>query len=435
MKRRKYLISDLVEHATLKSGKLLSKSFKTSNTKYLWQCSKGHKWLATWSSVKHKNTWCKTCYHKSIRSKNAGSYRGYSEHYAKEVIKTYSALKDFRVHESGLYSWLIRHDLLSLTRELSRQKMNKKKYTKQELIEIAQNYSDFKDFRTNETGVYSVAVKRGIIQEITSHMERQGSLFKRAVYIFEFEDKTAYIGITYDYNVRLREHTLYVKGRKPTAVYKKIKDGYKYEYYEQGKWLPKREAIRSEAWWMNYYIRIGWKLLNTAKAGSLGGRERVWNKEKVLSLAVSSKSMTRSMFKEEYPGACAYARKHRFYKKMISLVCQSKHTNWEVKKVIEIAKKYSTYSEFCKNEPKAKGAMYRLKVSEDVKKLCKTKKRSYTKSEILHIASLNKGLTRQEFIVKFRNVHYHAKKLGILNKVYKYMQDPKTTRSNSKKKK
>ena len=47
--------------ATVKGGKCLSKHYKNSKIKLLWQCEKGHKWKATPFSIKNRNSWCPVC--------------------------------------------------------------------------------------------------------------------------------------------------------------------------------------------------------------------------------------------------------------------------------------------------------------------------------------------------------------------------------------
>ncbi|MFH0866306.1 MAG: zinc-ribbon domain-containing protein [Bacteroidota bacterium] len=44
-----------------KGGKLLSESYKNGHTKLLWECSKGHRWLADGAMVLHAESWCPYC--------------------------------------------------------------------------------------------------------------------------------------------------------------------------------------------------------------------------------------------------------------------------------------------------------------------------------------------------------------------------------------
>ncbi len=59
-KEYKYCLTDLIQKAKEHNGKCLSRKYRGVLHKYLWQCSCGRKWKATWSSVQ-QGTWCKIC--------------------------------------------------------------------------------------------------------------------------------------------------------------------------------------------------------------------------------------------------------------------------------------------------------------------------------------------------------------------------------------
>ncbi len=57
---KKLTIEILQEAAKSKGGKLLSTEYKNSKKKLVWQCSTGHVWEATWSSIA-QSSWCPKC--------------------------------------------------------------------------------------------------------------------------------------------------------------------------------------------------------------------------------------------------------------------------------------------------------------------------------------------------------------------------------------
>ncbi len=59
-KRPKLKIEDLKAIATKRGGKLISKNYTNSATAHQWECSLGHRWLATPSNIK-AGKWCKKC--------------------------------------------------------------------------------------------------------------------------------------------------------------------------------------------------------------------------------------------------------------------------------------------------------------------------------------------------------------------------------------
>ena len=63
--RKKYTIKDLQDLAAERGGKCLSSVCNRADDKYEWECTKGHKWFATFNDIKgspnSKPTWCPYC--------------------------------------------------------------------------------------------------------------------------------------------------------------------------------------------------------------------------------------------------------------------------------------------------------------------------------------------------------------------------------------
>lgn len=59
--RARLTIEEMRRLATERGGKCLSNEYLGSQAKLLWECSKGHQWEATPSSVKHRKSWCPKC--------------------------------------------------------------------------------------------------------------------------------------------------------------------------------------------------------------------------------------------------------------------------------------------------------------------------------------------------------------------------------------
>ena len=56
----KYNIEDLEKYARKKDGHCLSSSYVNCKIKYIWKCSKGHVWPASWNSIS-RGRWCPDC--------------------------------------------------------------------------------------------------------------------------------------------------------------------------------------------------------------------------------------------------------------------------------------------------------------------------------------------------------------------------------------
>ncbi len=66
-KKVKVTLNEMQQIAKERGGKCLSQSCNGSRTKLLWECSEGHRWRAAASNIK-KGTWCHRCYFNSRKS-------------------------------------------------------------------------------------------------------------------------------------------------------------------------------------------------------------------------------------------------------------------------------------------------------------------------------------------------------------------------------
>jgi hypothetical protein len=110
----------------------------------------------------------------------------------------------------------------------------------------------------------------------------------RIVYAWTFpEQKLAYIGLTGDEKKRASSH-MSLKAQKTTAVSRFIREtGLKPDYEVVSKkddpsgWVDEATAAELECKYMEEYKSNGWKLLNLAPCGSLGGTVR--DEDKIIS--------------------------------------------------------------------------------------------------------------------------------------------------------
>ena len=66
-------LNDLNKLAIQKGGKLLSKKYINSKTRYKWQCSNGHIWSTQYGNIQ-KGSWCLTCYDQDPNKKRLNKY-------------------------------------------------------------------------------------------------------------------------------------------------------------------------------------------------------------------------------------------------------------------------------------------------------------------------------------------------------------------------
>lgn len=101
------------------------------------------------------------------------------------------------------------------------------------------------------------------------------------VYVYEFEDRHAYIGLTFRPKGRHDDHLR----RGPVFRHISVCPSYEYRFVEE-KIMSPAEASSSEKRWLDRYRAEGWTMLNLAEAGGLGTISRRWTAEACLEEAL-----------------------------------------------------------------------------------------------------------------------------------------------------
>lgn len=177
-------------------------------------------------------------------------------------------------------------------------------WTKEKCYEEALKCKSRGEFSEKYHYAYTTSRKKGWLEEVCSHMELIGDLYKRLIYVYEFSNNYVYIGLTCNVNSRQLSHNVcgpvyeHAKkyGLKPTFI--KIID-----YY-----IDVNEAVILEEQTLQKYKKEGWIPLNSAKTGGLGGNITKWSKEKCLEIALCY--LTRKEFKIKSIGSYKSALKN-----------------------------------------------------------------------------------------------------------------------------
>jgi len=216
-------------------------------------------------------------------------------------------------------------------------------WTKEMCETEALKYDTKKQFRKSSPKAYAFAQQNNIIEDICSHMTPLGNLFNRMIYCYEFFDKSVYIGITYNEEKRRNEHLNDKRG--PVAEHIR-NTGLKPEYKKLSGYINVAQAQIKEQEYINLYKQNGWNLLNSTKAGALGGNKRKWTKEEILRV---SKFYNRKLdFQKSPEHYTAYnaARKMGILTEVCENMIGKKY--WTKETVIKEAKKFSSMSAFMK---------------------------------------------------------------------------------------
>lgn len=158
-------------------------------------------------------------------------------------------------------------------------------------------YKTKKEFREGNPGAYSHATKHGFLDDICKGMEAIGRNNRRRIYVYEFEDGYAYVGLSGDMKNRNSYHLNHIG----SPVCRHIKETEsKHELKIISDWMSKEDAQVYEDEMIKIYAAAGWNVLNTKKGGSLGGAKIPKYNIDELKAAASTCNY-RTEFKRKYP--------------------------------------------------------------------------------------------------------------------------------------
>ena len=170
-----------------------------------------------------------------------------------ETAKNYTSKTDFSKSESSAYRIALLHGWIG---ELNSLFEKKQQYTIEECRLEAQKYNSKEDFMKNSPLYYNCAKNYRILTEISACMCASGKA--RYVYVFEFEDHHAYIGLSCSPQRRYKQHLT----DKKSTVYKHIKESGRKLVFKVLTDGAFDNAVQKEIQWIKHYKDDGWILLN-----------------------------------------------------------------------------------------------------------------------------------------------------------------------------
>lgn len=225
--------------------------------------------------------------------------------------------------------------------------------SKEDVYSEALKYDNKQEFKNKSSGAYKSAKRNGWYDDVTKHMVDVGNKYKRMIYVFEFPDNSAYVGLTGNKKRRERQHletgpvSQYIRQTGLIPNFKEISLDY----------IDVEEAKNLEHCTIGKYKQMGWKLLNKAKAGGTGSCQRIWTKERTQKEAL--KYQTKNEFREKNGSAFVAAYKNGWLDE-IGSHWTPERTYWSKEKIEDEAKKYRSRSEFFKNSGSAYNAARKL---------------------------------------------------------------------------
>lgn len=220
-------------------------------------------------------------------------------------------------------------------------------WTKEECHALALKYETKKEYETNSRDSYMSAYRHKWLDEICSHMKKMGNKMFRCIYVYEFSDNSAYVGLTYN----LQKRNVSRKLQNNDAVTKHINRTNLTPILKQlTEYISMDDASILENEFIEKYKNNGWNVLNGIKGGGIGSSERIWTKEKCQIVAL--KYNTRTEFYRGSNNVYTAASRYCWLNDICShMIIKQKH--WTVEECRILALKYSARYEFAKNDRRA----------------------------------------------------------------------------------
>lgn len=269
------------------------------------------------------------------------------------IAQKYKNRGEFALKEASAYAWAKRNNKLSEV--CSHMDILRNRWTFESAKEAALQFNSRSEFNKKCPGAYEWAVRNDFLEKICDHMKPIGHRYKRALYIYEFENGSAYIGLTYNYRARHLEHM------RRGSVYEESRKA-KFTYIELNVWMAPEIAQKEEERLIEKYISDGWNVLNVAKAGSLGGSTVTWDLDAVKKEGLKYK--TKKEFREKSGSAYVAACKIGMDKACPHL--KNLRKSWDLESIKKEGRKYKTKREFSQNSTVA----YGLAVEIGIEKVC-----------------------------------------------------------------
>ncbi len=283
-----------------------------------------------------------------------------------------------------------------------RQKENKNfyRYTKEEVLNTRKKYSTLQDFRINEPGLYSYANRNNIKLDL----EHVGNKYNRCIYCYKFNinnEKYIYVGLTHDIFERDKQHK---KSENSSVLrFSKVNNVEIPQIEQLTDYLPKDEASKKEGELLTYFCNNGYKKINKATCGGLGGGRLVYipSEEEIREKTKKYKTIT-DFRKNEHN--IYYQTMRRL--NLTKVLFPPKNITWSKEMIEEIVSHYDSFQIFKNEQPNCYDRILYYKLTYLLDKFPDRKKtrNNFTKDYILEL--FKKVKDSKEFIEKYPSEYY-----------------------------
>jgi hypothetical protein len=230
------------------------------------------------------------------------------KYWSEEKIREHAALCESKIDFSKkFYRAYIRALELKIIDDLNFKQIRHPKnyWTNAKVLEEANKYESLTEFYTNSLVAHRLFTDRGLKK--AKHFPKKGSRVFRCIYSFVFENNYVYVGLTCNFEKRVRDHLYDLKQYSSVRNFILENPGVAYKVIKLTDYLPAEEASIKEGIFLEEYLNLGYNKINKSKTGVLGGNNRKWTFEKVKNTFLNYDSCTdlvKSVDRGAYYAAC-----------------------------------------------------------------------------------------------------------------------------------
>ena len=287
-------------------------------------------------------------------------------------------------------------------------KHKKQGHDRESVLPLMKQYKHCVDFQRAHPAMYRWV--RLHDRSLLTMFTPKANAATRGIYAYEFQDRTAYVGLTYNFAKRDQDH----KSKERSPVYKHIAEtGHSPEMKVLVDIrLTVDEAKQQEATWIERYRREGWRMLNRARAGALG----TWRKAKYTQQQIDeavAQCDTRKEFKQRFPSIFYYADRHH-----IPIDLHTPRPSMPLEELKATASQYATRGELKKHNPKA----YNIAVKRHLLDTLYPgqSRQQWSRESIFEVVS--RCNTFADFHMRNTNAYDAARRLGIMDEIHKQFE-------------
>lgn len=260
----------------------------------------------------------------------------------KKEASKYTTRMDFERYSKTAYTYANKHHFLQ---EIgSHLVYTKARWSDERIMERAKKYNTRGEFLKYDRGAYDASLRSGKHNYFCDHMEMKTTNELRDIYLIEFGNKIAYVGISYNVKNRIKHH----KENRTSPLYSFLNDGRQYRVSILYENLSPKEASKKEKEEIAKYKDMGYTMLNKSDGGELSGIINIWSEENLKKEALKYNT------KRDFMIGNPKAWKATYHKKLQDIVCAHMpvHTSpinkYTVDKLYKITSNYDDVGKFRK---------------------------------------------------------------------------------------